>query len=154
MYAWHLANCVCENQFLNYAPTWASSLSHLNPWTSKVKTRSRRCLRPRGFYAILLNAFFSFCEPLQYFVGFVILVHIKILCIFQYFYLILWNFHCVFKLNSRLPSPCGKRIFLGRVQRFDFTGSCVFCTTVVTQQESYPCLFLCCASTQNFVSTV
>ena len=50
-----------------------------------------------------LNAFFSFCEPLQYFVGFVILVHIKILCIFQYFYLILWNFHCVFKFQVTKP---------------------------------------------------
>ena len=50
-----------------------------------------------------LNAFFSFCELLQYFVGFVILVHIKILCIFQYFYLILWNLHCVFKFQVTKP---------------------------------------------------
>ena len=99
-----------------------------------------------------LNAFFSFCEPLQYVVGFVILVHIKILCIFQYFYLILWNFHCVFKFQ--VTKPLRQAVFLGRVQRFDFTGSCVICTTVLTKQESYPCLFLCCASTQNFASTV
>ena len=33
---------------------------------------------------ICLNAFLSFCEPLQYFVGFLFLAHVKILCIFHF----------------------------------------------------------------------
>ena len=60
---------------------------------------------------IFLNAFSSFCEPLQYFVGFLFLAHVKIPCIFQYFNLILWNLQCVFRFLFLKPQR--QAVFLG-----------------------------------------
>ena len=77
---------------------------------------------------ISFYAFSSVCEPLQNFVGFLILAHVKILCIFQFFYLILWNVHCVFEFH--VPKPQRQAVFFGVV----FS---IFCTTCLTRQESY-----------------
>ena len=83
--------------------TWQNDLTTSYLQNSTTMNKVTPLLAAPWIPCIFWNAFSSFCEPLQYFVGFLILVHVKILCIFQYFYLVLWYLHYV--LEFQVPKP-------------------------------------------------
>ncbi len=142
----------CLNKFSPLPLALASQLL----WRKRHKNKVTPLLAAPWIPCILFYAFSSFCEPLYTVLCW--LSHFGTRQNSVYFPILLDTWFCgiyiVFS-NSTFPSPSGKRFFFGgRVQqRFDFTCSCVFCTTCLTRQESYLCFCPCCVSTQNFASS-